>query len=263
MSVSVGLGGFWKSTSNSAPRLLSGSGASVLCGEVECVGLRSWPGPLGELQADEERDDEEDEGFEGEQHQQESCWRVKPRTSLQITALASPEKVANACMKTWNRIALLNVTRDGNVKVDYQEGEVSRINLSGIAWLQGRRKDFLCNCAADGEGASSSEACCRKAGPLVFCEDRLAVRTYRLGCEEDVGIRLPPGCRPGCSQRCFLVIHVAEEGETREIHAVCLIAEPSGHSRARRSHAWGRKRNGSYYDVPKSSAIFQLAKVAL
>ena len=111
---------------------------------LECVGLRSWPGPLGELQADEERDDEEDERFEGEQHQQESCWRVKPRTSLQITALASPEKVANECMKTWNRIALLNVTRDGNVKVDYQEGEVSRINLSGIAWLQGRRKDFLC-----------------------------------------------------------------------------------------------------------------------
>ena len=46
--------------------------------------------------------------------------------------------------ETWNHIALLNVTRDGNVKVDYQEGEVSRINLSGIAWLQGRRKDFLC-----------------------------------------------------------------------------------------------------------------------
>ncbi|CAE8602159.1 unnamed protein product [Polarella glacialis] len=189
---------------------------------------------------DDDKDDEEGGGEEDEEDESQNCVRCRPLATVLLPVPAAPERADRVHLATFDRMAFVRVCPDGRVWLDEQEGEVSRVRLDGLAWLRGR----LQHLSPPQQQQQQPSPGCRRAGPLVFCEGQLPPREFRLGGLGEVADAASLSFK----------LQGPEVNGPLQIHALSLILEPESSSgvTAKRTHAWGRKKAGTTFEVARN-----------
>lgn len=221
----------FESCGESRPPILikAGCWGAVLQGAVSCTWtLQPGTHPLGRLAETD--------------NVKSRC--IHPWAPIRVCVLAAPERPDRQDLPKYDRPAMVEVSVDGEVTVSQEDGVIARLQLGSIAWLC--TKQHLLHLSLQFEkGNTPQNVCCRRAGPLVFCEGILPCLDCSQSEDLDLAV-LPPECRPHGGRRCYLA--VCNRGGL--VHVLRVLLQGNGQLSVRRSHTQGRARDGHLYDAP-------------